>query len=57
MRVGGIDMGDNEFLELAARAAGYDYNPRHGAIVADGMPVNWNPLADDGDAQRRTIRP
>lgn len=52
MRTGGIDMSDNELLELAANAAGYDYKPRHGAIVADGMPGNWNPLADDGDALR-----
>lgn len=45
-------MTDRELLELAAKAAGYDYNPRNGVIVADGIPGNWNPLTDDGDALR-----
>lgn len=43
---------DRELLELAAKAAGYDYKPLSGAIVVDGIPGNWNPLTDDGDALR-----
>lgn len=45
-------MADRELLELAAKAAGYDYKPLNGVIVEDGIPGNWNPLADDGDALR-----
>ena len=45
-------MSDREMLELAAKAAGYDYAKHGGYIVVDGVPGNWNPLADDGDALR-----
>ena len=37
-------------MELAAKAAGYDYRPAHGVIVLDGIPGNWNPLDNNGDA-------
>jgi hypothetical protein len=43
-------MTDREMLELAALAADHDYRPKYGVIVTDGIPGNWNPLADDGDA-------
>ena len=45
-------MDDRELLELAAKAGGYDYKPQNGAIVVGGIPANWNPLTDDGDALR-----
>lgn len=43
---------DKQLLELAARAAGYDYLPANGVIVVGGIPGNWNPLTNDGDAFR-----
>ena len=46
---------DRELLELAAKAAGYDYAKHGGYIVVDGVPGNWNPLADDGDALRLAL--
>jgi len=46
------DMTDRELLELAAKAAGYEYAKHGGYIVVDGIPGNWNPLTDDGDALR-----
>ena len=45
-------MSDRELLELAAKAAGYEYAKHGGYIVVDGIPGNWNPLTDDGDALR-----
>lgn len=48
-------MTDRELLELAAKAAGYDYRPENGVIVVDGIPGNWNPLDDDGDAFRLMV--
>lgn len=47
---------DRELLELAAKAAGYDYAKHGGYIVVDGIPGNWNPLTDDGDALRLAVR-
>jgi len=47
---------DRELLELAAKAAGYDYRSPAGYIVVDGIPGNWNPLDDDGDAFRLSIK-
>ena len=41
---------DRELLELAAKAAGYEYAKHGGYIVVDGIPGNWNPLTYDGDA-------
>jgi len=46
---------DRELLELAAKAAGYDYAKHGGYIVVDGIPGNWNPLVDDGDALRLAV--
>jgi hypothetical protein len=45
-----------ELLELAAKAAGYEYAKNGGYIVVDGIPGNWNPLSDDGDALRLAVR-
>ena len=44
---------DRELLEAAAKAAGYwcaEFN------CPDRVPVNWNPLEDDGDALRLAVR-
>ena len=49
-------MTDRELLELAAKAAGYEYAKNGGYIVVDGIPGNWNPLSDDGDALRLAVR-
>ena len=49
-------MTDRELLELAAKAAGYDYQPQHAAIVIAGIPAAWNPLTDDGDALRLAVK-
>ena len=46
---------DRELLELAAKAAGYEYHSPAGYIVVDGIPGNWNPLEDDGDALRLAV--
>ena len=48
-------MDDRELLELAAKAGGYNYKPQNGAIVVGGIPANWNPLTDDGDALRLAV--
>ena len=47
---------DRELLELAAKAARYQYAKHGGYIVVDGIPGNWNPLTDDGDALRLAIK-
>ena len=47
---------DRELLELAAKAAGYEYAKHGGYIVVDGIPGNWNPLTDDGDAMRLAVK-
>jgi len=47
---------DRELLELAAKAAGYEYAKHGGYIVVDGIPGNWNPLTDDGDALRLAVK-
>ena len=46
---------DRELLELAAKAAGYDYAKHGGYIVVDGIPGNWNPLVVDRDALRLAV--
>lgn len=46
---------DREPLELAAKAAGYEYAKHGGYIVVDGIPGNWDPLTDDGDALRLAV--
>lgn len=47
---------DRELLELAAKAAGYEYAKHGGYIVVDGIPGNWNALTDDGDALRLAVK-
>lgn len=49
-------MTDRELLELAAKAAGYEYAKHGGYIVVDGIPGNWNPITDDGDALRLAVK-
>ena len=59
-------MTDRELLELAAKAAGLEFDPTaktaHGLmIVRDGAvcqsdQVLWNPLTDDGDALRLAVK-
>ena len=49
-------MTDQELLELSAKAAGYKYAKNGGYIVVDGIPGNWNPLSDDGDALRLAVK-
>lgn len=63
-------MSDREMLELAAKAAGYDFRwgdiERFGndfvdctdlAYIVDGASlVYWDPLADDGDALRLAVK-
>ena len=47
---------DRELLEMAAKAARYQYAKHGGYIVVDGIPGNWNPLSDDGDALRLAVK-
>jgi len=59
-------MTDRELLELAAKAAGYEYectshtgypeNDQHQVRDSFGTLVDWNPLTDDGDALRLAVR-
>lgn len=51
-------MTDKELLELAARAAGIEYNDRYGKGLWLGefySGKEWNPLTDDGDALRLAV--
>ena len=54
---------DRELLELAARAAEYDYWPdgyddelTEPCIIDGQFPKPWNPLTDDGDALRLAVK-
>jgi hypothetical protein len=57
---------DRELLELAARAAGYEYEcvshtgypegDQHQIRSASGSLIDWNPLTDDGDALRLAVK-
>ena len=53
---------DRELLELAAKAAGadFEYDPMTGAIEVlseiGGVSGIWNPLTDDGDALRLAVK-
>lgn len=49
-------MNDRELLELAAKAAGHQFEESiyPGWLWIDGR--NWNALADDGDALRLAVR-
>ena len=59
-------MDDRELLELAAKAAGYDYectaltgypeHDQHQIRNEFGTLVDWNPLTDDGDALRLAVK-
>lgn len=54
-------MTDREMLELAARAAGYDFGeyggrPARQVTTKIGTAwIYWNPLTDDGDALRLAV--
>ena len=52
-------MTDRELLELAAKAAGIDWDAQmdNGTIViAAEAPEFWDPLTDDGDALRLAVK-
>ena len=54
-------MTDKELLELAAKAAGYEYTTRadHDRLMVLGNDLlrrPWNPLTDDGDALRLAVK-
>jgi len=55
-------MTDREMLELAARAAGYDFGeyggrPARQVTTKIGTAwIYWNPLTDDGDALRLAVK-
>ena len=48
-------MSDRELLELAAKAAGLQRCENYYTDAA-GNHVDWNPLADDGDALRLAVK-
>jgi hypothetical protein len=55
-------MTDRELLELAAKAAGiqYEWHPGCGDALhltaPDATAIYWNPLSDDGDALRLAVK-
>lgn len=53
-------MTDREMLELAAKAAGLEFDKsrkdRPLIFNADGEQEEWNPLEDDGDALRLAVK-
>ena len=53
-------MNEQELLEFAARAVGFDYDYNVGKIfrTVQGYPMklDWNPLEDDGDALRLAVK-
>lgn len=59
-------MTDRELLEMAAKAAGVEYDPKQFSqfglwLVIHGEPSEyqrryWNPLKDDGDALRLAVK-
>ncbi|MBX6681546.1 hypothetical protein ISF16_04440 [Pseudomonas aeruginosa] len=57
-------MNDRELLELAARAAGYQFSYSHRSLSSPAVPVilaetgrwrKWDPRHDDGDALRLAV--
>lgn len=58
-------MTDRELLELAAKAAGYQFSTSMRSLSRPPVPVilaesgrwkQWNPLHDDGDALRLAVK-
>lgn len=56
-------MTDRELLELAAKAAGYDFITVEEHDTGDWIAawkgqesIDWNPLTDDGDAFRLAVK-
>ena len=52
---------DEELLELAAKAAGIEYDSEQDGCAVYYVPYltryyNWNPLTDDGDALRLAVK-
>ena len=64
--VEGEAVSDRELLELAAKAAGYEYecvshtgypeDEQHQIRSASGSLIDWNPRDDDGDALRLAVK-
>lgn len=52
-------MNDRELLELAAKAAGFEWryedDGRMSVFMCDRRWVFWNPMTDDGDAFRLSV--
>lgn len=48
-------MHDRELLKWASKAAGVRRDSA-GFRATNGMPINWNPLLDDGDALRLVVK-
>ena len=55
-------MTDKELLELAAKAAGYEFTfsrrlaTTYEWMLPDSMFIQWNPLEDDGQALRLAVK-
>jgi hypothetical protein len=49
-------MSDRKLLELAAKAAGYEYLWNIDSLLIKGLSGRWNPIADDGDALRLAVK-
>ncbi|MBF3045398.1 hypothetical protein [Pseudomonas aeruginosa] len=58
-------MNDRELLELAARAAGYQFSYSYRSLSSPAVPVilaetgrwrQWDPRHDDGDALRLAVK-
>jgi hypothetical protein len=51
-------MTDRELLELAAKAAGYEWEYEDTGVLFVFVPQahEWNPLTDDGDALRLAVK-
>lgn len=49
-------MTDRELLELAAKAAGIDISSATFDGWGDVIQSEWNPIRDDGDALRLTVK-
>ena len=54
-------MTDRELLQLAAKAAGLEFNNKRSTPTTDALYLGphggwWNPLTDDGDALRLAVK-